>query len=225
MKKQYGSLLATTFLVVFGLATISAACAQEEETMAGTKYLVISELKDAFYSLSADERTEVAKAGDVYLAEAVKAGNILEFYEVPGWKRAVAIEQYDSVESLYEHFERAPFYPYVEFQVYPLRANDLAADGIDRAKPDPKKMKFLVIVEAKDIYYTLPADKRKVVDENNPFQTDNLLESYGIPGWNRYVTFEQYDSIESLYKHVEEDPYYPYAKFEVYPLYQIDLSE
>lgn len=90
-----------------------------------------------------------------------------------------------------------------------------------------EKMKFLVIVEYKDIYYSLPSAERKKIDDADKefsqkmIDSGDVLEVYYIPGWNRYVAIEQYESIEKLYEHFEEDPSFPYLKFEVYPLKQL----
>lgn len=90
-----------------------------------------------------------------------------------------------------------------------------------------EKIKFLVIAEPKDIYYSMSSDERKKVDDasTNYFkkvkQTGSFLAHYSVPGWHRYVSIEQYESITELYKHFEEDPNYPYIKFEIYPLIEI----
>jgi muconolactone delta-isomerase len=90
-----------------------------------------------------------------------------------------------------------------------------------------EKMKFLVIVEYKDLYYSLPSAERKKIDDADKVfaqkmnDQGDVLEVYYIPGWNRYVVIEQYENIEKLYEHFEEDPSFPYLKYEVYPIKQL----
>jgi len=202
--------------------------AQQTKAKEKIKFLVIAEPKDIYYSMSANERKQLMDENDAYLKKAVKAGRILEFYSIPGWNRAASIEGYESIEEFYNHCEGSPMYPYVEFEIYPLQKIDLQTGGAEKAKPKAK-MKFLVINEAKPIWYAMPAGERKKIEEaNKEYGTKEtkagaFLSLYSIPGWNRAASIEQYDSIESLYKHFEGDPYYPYAKFEVYPLIEIDL--
>ena len=118
------------------------------------------------------------------------AGEILEFYNIPGWNRTVSIEQYESVEELYKHFEGEPLYPYTKFEIYPLRKSEEQTEGAEEAKPDAK-MKFLVISESKDIWYGMAADERRKIEEANSeyfsklVKAGDFLEIYDIPGWNR----------------------------------------
>jgi len=85
------------------------------------KFLVISETKDIYYTLSQSDRKKIDDAGDIYFRKAVKSGQILEVYSIPGWNRMATIEQYESIEELYNHFDGDPNYPYGKFEVYPLK--------------------------------------------------------------------------------------------------------
>jgi muconolactone delta-isomerase len=221
MRKYYLVFFSLALIFGFVIGATVNVYAQEAKAKEKVKFLVIAEPKDIYYSMSANERKQIMDANNTYLKKQAKAGKILEFYNIPGWNRAVSIEEYDSIEEFYNHCEGSPMYPYVKFEVYPLQETE--ETGL--AKPDAKKMKFLVINEAKDIWYIMPSDERKKIDDTNPFQAGDLLEMYSCPGWARAVSIEQYDSIESLYKHFEADDYYPYANFEVYPLIKIDMTK
>lgn len=230
MKKCNSVYFSIILLVSFTLLCIACVTAQESKANGKMKFLVISETKDIFYSLSADERKKIEDETTNLLRQDVKAGAILEFYNIPGWNRTVAIEQYASIEELYKHFEGHPIYPYTRFEVYPIRKGDTQTDGSKEAKPDAK-MKFLVISEAKDILHGMPADERRKLEEANTEKGSQLekagdfLEYYDIPGWNRAVSIEQYRNIEELYSHFNEYPGYPYIRFEVYPLVEGDIMK
>ena len=228
MKKHYQLFFSIVLLVGFTLVGIFCVDAQESKAKEKIKFLVISEGKDILYAMPADERKKIEDETTNLLKQDVKAGAILEFYNIPGWNRTVAIEQYESVEELYKHFEGHPIYPYTKFEVYPLRKSETQTEGAEQAKPDAK-MKFLVIAEAKDILYAMSADERKKLEEANSANISQMekagdfLESYDIPGWNRSACIEHYRSIEELYKHFDGYPGYPYTKFEVYPLIESDI--
>jgi len=228
MKKHYLVFFSIALLLGFTLWGIACVDAQEPKAKEKMKFLVISEAKDVYYTLSSDERKKLSNASTDYVTKAIKAGEILEFYNIPGWNRTVSIEQYESVEELYEHFEGEPLYPYTKFEVYPLRKDETQTEGAEEAKPDAK-MKFLVIAEAKDILYAMPADERRKLEEANSEYSSQLVEAgdfleyYDIPGWNLAACIEQYRSIEELYKHFEGYPGYPYTHFEVYPLIESDI--
>jgi muconolactone delta-isomerase len=224
--KRHFLLLLSALVFAFILGPIANVYAQEAKAKEKMKFLVIAEPKDIYYSLSSDERKKVDDASTNYMKKVKQAGSFLEHYAVPGWHRYVSIEQYESIEELYKHFEGDPNYPYISFEVYPLQKTDDLPEGSEKAK-SKTKMKFLVINEAKDIWYTMKADERKKIEEANAayiskeIKAGDFLRLYSIPGWNRAASIEQYDSIESLYKHFEGDVYYPYAKFEIYPLIEI----
>lgn len=223
MKKRMLGIVVLGMFIIF--SNIPAIYAQKATSTGKMKFLVISERKDIYFALPQEEQKKIEAASDKYLKQVLAAGDFLKFYNIPGWNRAVSIEQYENIEALYKHFEEDPYYGYVNFEVYPLYETEMDDEIAAKAKSDSKKMKFLVINEAKDIYYTLPADERGKIDEESPFHPGDLLKIHSIPGWNRAVAIEQYDSIESLYNHFEEDSYYPYANFEVYPLVEVDLTE
>jgi muconolactone delta-isomerase len=228
MKKHYLVFFSMALLLGFTLGSIACVDAQETKAKEKTKFLVISETKDIYYTLSADEREKLSNASTDYVRKAIKAGEILEFYNIPGWNRTVSIEQYESVEELYKHFEGEPLYPYTKFEIYPLRKGDIQTEGAEEAKPDAK-MKFLVISENKDIWYTLSADERRKIEEANSDHISQLvkagdfLEFYDIPGWNRTACIEQYRSMEELYNHFNGHPGYAYGHFEVYPVIESDI--
>ena len=218
MKKYY--LVFFSLVLIFGFileATVSVN-AQETKAKEKMKFLVIADYKDIYYALPENERKQITDETTNYVKKAINAGTIMEMYSIPGWNRNVSIEQYDSLEALYNHFSENPIYPYIKFEIYPLQEGEIQTDVAEVAKPDAKKMKFLVINEAKDIWYAMSADEREKIEEANPTKVSDFLKFYSIPGWNRSVSIEQYDSIESLYNHFEADTYYPYANFEVYPL-------
>ena len=228
MKKHYLVFFSIALLFGFTLGGIALVNAQESAAKEKIKFLVISETKDVFYAMPAEERGKIEETTNNLLKEDIKAGAILEFYNIPGWNRTVAIEQYESVEELYKHFEKYAVYPYTKFEVYPLRKNETQTDGAEEAKPDAR-MKFLVIAEAKDILYAMSADERRKLEEANSEYGSQLekagdfLQSYDIPGWNRSASIEQYRSMEELYKHFDGYPGYPYVHFEVYPLVESDI--
>jgi len=230
MKKHYLVFFSMAFLLGFTLWGIACVKAQESKAKEKTKFLVISESKDILYAMPADERKQIEDETTNLLKQDVKAGAILEFYNIPGWNRTVAIEQYESVEELYKHFEGHPIYPYTKFEVYPLRKSETQTEGAEEAKPDAI-MKFLVIAESKDIWYGIPADERMKIEEANSEYSSQLvkagdfLESYNIPGWNRTVAIEQYRNMEELYKHFDGYPGYPYVHFEVYPIIESDIMK
>jgi muconolactone delta-isomerase len=226
MKKYYLVFFSLALIFGFVIGATVNVYAQEAKAKEKMKFLVISEPKDIYYSMSATERKKIDDATTDYLKKAKEAGSFLEHYSVPGWHRYVSIEQYENITELYNHFEGDPSYPYNNFEVYPLQKMDILPDGAEKAKSNIK-IKFLVINEAKDIWYAMPADERKKIEEAQntngikEIKAGAFLRLYSIPGWNRAASIEQYDSIKSLYKHFEEDPYYPYGKFEIYPLIEI----
>jgi muconolactone delta-isomerase len=228
MKKHYLAFFSMALLLGFTLWGIACVDAQESKAKEKIKFLVISEAKDIFYAMSAEERGKIEETTTNSLKQGVKAGEILEFYNIPGWNRTVSIEQYESVEELYKHFEADPIYPYTKFEVYPLRKSETQTEGAEEAKPDAK-MKFLVIAEAKDILYAIPADEREKLEEANSEYSSQLVEAgdfleyYDMPGWNRTACIEQYRNMEELYKHFDGYPGYPYSHFEVYPLIESDI--
>lgn len=221
MKKLFFAFMMVTIISGFIIGGAVNIFAQETQTKGKMKFLVMTEYKDIYYSMSAGERKKIDDATTEWAAKPVTEGEFIELYAIPGWNRSVSIEQYDTIEQLYNHFEGDPIYPYINFEVYPL----YETGETELAKPDAKKMRFLVICKPKDIWYAISEDERKKVEEATTSETGNFLEFYSIPGWYRYVAIEQYDSIESLYKHFEGDPNYPYGNFEVYPLVEIDLTE
>jgi len=226
MKRHYLALFSMALIACFFLGGTSNVYAQQAKGKEKLKFLVIAEPKDIYYSMSANDRKKIDDASTNYFKKVKQTGSFLEHYSVPGWHRYVSIEQYESIIELYNHFEGDPNYPYINFEVYPLQRAEIMTEGAGKAKSNAK-MKFLVINEAKDIWYAMPANERKKIEEANTayitkaIKAGDFLELYSIPGWNRAASIEQYDSIESLYKHFEEDPYYPYAKFEIYPLIEI----
>jgi muconolactone delta-isomerase len=228
MKKDHLVFFSIALLVVFILGGIACVGAQESKVKEKIKFLVISEAKDIFYAMPAEERGKIEEATNNLLEQDIKAGAILEFYNIPGWDRSVSIEQYESVEELYKHFEKYAIYPYTKFEVYPLQKGEIQTDGARKAKPDAK-MKFLVISETKDIWYTLSADERRKIEEANSAYASQLekagdfLKYYDIPGWNRSAAIEQYRSVEELYRHFEGYAGYPYGHFEVYPIIESDI--
>jgi muconolactone delta-isomerase len=230
MKKHYLVFFSLALIFGFVIGSTVNGYTQEVKAKEKMKFLVIAEPKDIYYSMSANERKQIMDANNTYLKKQAKAGKILEFYNIPGWNRAVSIEEYESIEEFYNHCEGSPMYPYVKFEVYPLKKIDLQTGEADKVK-SKAKMKFLVINEAKPIWYAMPAGERKKIEEaNNEYGSKEtkdgaFLSLYSIPGWNRAASIEQYDSIESLYKHFEGDPYYPYGKFEVYPLIEVDMTK
>lgn len=223
MKKYYLSFFSLALVFGFVLGGIVNVYAQETKAKEKMKFLVIAEYKDIYYALSANERKQITDETTNYVKKAMNAGTIMELYSIPGWNRSVSIEQYDSIDELYNHFSGNPIYPYIKFEVYPLQKADIMTDGAEKAKSNAK-MKFLVINEAKDIWYAMPENERRKIEEANTIyitkaiKAGDFLKLYSIPGWNRSTSIEQYDSIESIYDHFEGDPYYPYAKFEIYPL-------
>ena len=125
MKKYYYVFF--SIVLVMGVTFWSIACvtAQESKGKEKIKFLVISESKDILYSMPADERKKIEDETTNLLKQDVKAGAILEFYNIPGWNRTVAIEQYRNIEELYKHFNGYPGYPYIRFEVYPLVEGDI----------------------------------------------------------------------------------------------------
>jgi muconolactone delta-isomerase len=221
MKKRFFTCISFALVFGFVFGGVTDVFSQEAETEDKLKFLVIVEPKDLYFSMPESDRKKIDDAATENKNKALADGSFLKLYAIPGWNRYVAIEQYDTIEDLFRHFEEHPYYPYADFEVFPLQE----IDEVEKAAPDPKKMKFLVLNEAKDIWYTLMAEERKKIEDESPFNPGDLLGLYSIPGWNRTAAIEQYDSIESLYKHFEEDSYYPYANFEVYPLLEMDLTE
>lgn len=228
MKKHYLVFFSIALLFGFMLGGIALVNAQESKTEEKIKFLVLSETKDIFYAMPTEEQGKIEEATNNLLKQDIKAGAILEFYNIPGWNRTVAIEQYESIEELYKHFEKYPVYPYTKFEVYPLRKGEIQTDGAKKAKPDAK-IKFLVISETKDIFYAMPTEDRGKIEEANSANMSQLekagdfLKYYNIPGWNRSVSIEQYRSMEEIYKHFEGYPGYPYGHFEVYPIIESDI--
>ena len=125
MKKHYLIFFTIALLLGFTLGGIACVDAQEPKAKEKMKFLVITESKDIYYTLSTDEREKLSNASTDYVRKAIKAGEILEFYNIPGWNRTVSIEQYESVEELYKHFEGYPGYPYGHFEVYPIIESDI----------------------------------------------------------------------------------------------------
>ena len=114
MKKDHLVFFSIALLVVLILGGIACVGAQESKAKEKMKFLVISETKDIFYAMPAEERGKIDEATNDLLKQDIKAGAILEFYNIPGWNRTAAIEQYESTDELYKHFEKYPVYPYTK---------------------------------------------------------------------------------------------------------------
>jgi muconolactone delta-isomerase len=226
MKKYYLGFLSIALIAGFILGGAVNLSAQQTKAKEKMKFLVICEPKDIYYSMSSTERKKIDDATTDYLKKAKKAGSFLEHYSIPGWHRYVSIEQYENITELYNHFEGDPSYPYNKFEVYPLQKDDIIPDGAEKAK-SAAKMKFLVIAKLKDIYYSMSSNERKKIDDasttyiKKAIKDGVFLRLYGIPGWDRGVSIEQYENIAELKNCFEGDPYYPYLKFEIYPLIEI----
>jgi len=226
MKKHYLVFFSLALIFGFVLGATINVYAQQTKAKEKITFLVIAEHKDIYYSMSSTERKKIDDANTQYIKKAKKAGAFLEHYNIPGLNRNVSIEQYENITELYNHFEEDPMYPYIKFEVYPLQKDDILPDGAEKTK-SAAKMKFLVIAETKDIYFAMSSDERKKIDDacteyiKKAIKAGVFLRFYGIPGWNRGVSIEQYDNITELYNLFEGNPRYPYIKFEIYPLIEI----
>jgi hypothetical protein len=61
---------------------------QQTKVKEKMKFLVISEMKEVYYSISATERKKIDDSNSIYFNNAVKGGAILEVYSMPGWNRS-----------------------------------------------------------------------------------------------------------------------------------------
>ena len=97
------------------------------------KFLVMSSFKDTYFTLPPDKIKKIMEGTYEVLRQSRNTGTLLDLYYIPGWDRAVGIEEHDSAEKLNQHLSSTPAAPFLKFEVYPLSDFDEAMQGLLRA--------------------------------------------------------------------------------------------
>jgi muconolactone delta-isomerase len=83
-------------------------------------------------------------------------------------------------------------------------------------------MKYVVITSYKDVMFNLPLKELLRLGEGSMAhvkqqqQAGKIQEAYFLPGWNRFIAISEADSIEELYKNMNENPMYGLMNAEIY---------
>jgi len=84
------------------------------------KFMVISKMKDIFYTLPPSVGRQLMEATAAYMAEGKKKGEFLEFYFMAGWNRSMVISEAKSAEEIVKNISGLPIGGFMDFEVYPL---------------------------------------------------------------------------------------------------------
>ena len=84
------------------------------------RYLVISKVKDTFYSLP-DERRMVLWGGAIdYVDKLIREHKFRDVHHMPGWNQTVFIVEVESTEEANKLAIENPMRDFVEMQSYPM---------------------------------------------------------------------------------------------------------
>ena len=84
------------------------------------KFLTISKMKDMASTAPPSVIMQLMEATADVMKQAMKAGNVLEYYFIPGWDRVVTISEVKSAEEINQRLCELPIGGFLDFEVYPL---------------------------------------------------------------------------------------------------------
>jgi len=93
------------------------------------KFLTISKMKGTASTVPPSVMRQLMEATDALMAQQKKAGNVSEYYFIPGWDRVVTIGDFKSAEEINQRLCELPVGGFLDFEVYPL------ADPFESMKP------------------------------------------------------------------------------------------
>jgi len=93
------------------------------------KFLTIAKMKDTASTVPPSVVRQLMEATDALMAQQKKAGNVLEYYFIPGWDRVVTISEFKSAEEINQRLCELPIGGFLDVEVYPL------ADAFEAMKP------------------------------------------------------------------------------------------
>jgi muconolactone delta-isomerase len=82
------------------------------------KYLIISKVKDSFYTLPDERRMVLWGAAINYTEKLIKAHKMREVHHIPGWARTVSILEVDSAEEATRLSIENPMRDYMDIESY-----------------------------------------------------------------------------------------------------------
>jgi len=84
------------------------------------KFLTISKMKDTASTMPPSVMRQLMAATADVMNQEKKAGNVGEYYFIPGWDRVVAISEVKNAEEILQRLSRLPIGAFLDFEVYPL---------------------------------------------------------------------------------------------------------
>ena len=93
------------------------------------KFLAISKMKDTASTVPPSVMRQLMEATLDLMNQEMKAGNVLEYYFIPGWDRVVAISEVKNAEEIVKLLSDLPVGGFLDFEIYPL------ADAFESMKP------------------------------------------------------------------------------------------
>jgi muconolactone delta-isomerase len=99
------------------------------------KFLTISKMKDTAATMPPSVMRPLMEATVDVMNQEKKAGEVLEYYFIPGWDRMIAISEVKSAEEIVQLLSDLPVGGFLDFEVYPL------ADAFESMKTYIESMK------------------------------------------------------------------------------------
>lgn len=97
------------------------------------KFLMISKLKDVFWTLPREERAQLMLGTAAWRDRYLKAGKCLESYTMPGWGRFVSIWEIESGEEAARLVAELPLGSFMDMESYPLADWDVYVKAVMEA--------------------------------------------------------------------------------------------
>jgi muconolactone delta-isomerase len=85
-----------------------------------TRYLIITKIKDSFYTLPDERRMVLMGAVIAYTEKLVKAHKLREVHHMPGWGRTVSFLEVESNEEATKLAIENPMINYMDVESYPI---------------------------------------------------------------------------------------------------------
>lgn len=102
------------------------------------KFLVMGKVKDIFFTLPPGLARQLAETTVAVMNEQKKQGKILEYYDIQGGARSVAIVENTTGEDMAKVFGEIPLASYMDFEIYPLadfnKSMKIAIEGLKEAE-------------------------------------------------------------------------------------------
>jgi muconolactone delta-isomerase len=84
------------------------------------KFLTISTMKDTASTMPPSVMRQLMEATIDVMNQEKKAGNVGEYYFIPGWDRVVTISEAKNGEEIFQRLSILPVGGFLNFEVYPL---------------------------------------------------------------------------------------------------------